>query len=113
MRTVYKLMNPEMQSAIVGHTKYAIQYVVGLNVHPNMFVFETLQQAREYGHFWYPVWECETTEARKPPKEILVWTRLNYWHDEFWAGTFKDETFLDPPPEGTLLCNDLRVIRRV
>jgi hypothetical protein len=91
--------------------------------YPNMFVYESEEAARAGGVGWRHIvlWECETTQTRPAPELIVKAHYLNqcfnaYWEAggdhkglEGWPGWLNH--MLKTPPDGTVLVDDLKLIR--
>jgi hypothetical protein len=95
--------------------KHETEYVPGEWKHlSNIFVFDTQENA-DYCGFGNHTWECETPETHPAPSYILLsWDITDELFEAFWAdpqGYTRDN--IEITPAGTLLCNELLLIKRV
>jgi len=128
MTTIYKVVhrtfNGKLVSAQAGatvHTKdLEVEYVPGEMVVPKvgkLFAFEHRWCAAEFiNDIVRPtqVWEAETTQCQRTDRETripsLVTSMRNIMY--FWeAGENEGMTW--PVPAGTVLCDDITLVRRV
>lgn len=90
--------------------------------HPNIFVFESEEAARK----WVTtpeksaLWECETSSTRPAPMLILKAHYVNQEFEGYWEAVSEGAfpgwmaiSMLKETPEGTVLVDDLKLIREI
>lgn len=124
MRTVYKLLDaasePGKLLSFGTAGVHEVEYKPGETVyHYNMFAFDTLEHARLYANYdAAPIWECQTSTTRPAPVMLHV-ALVDEWCAEFWEawgrGNLGEEWYnrVVYSPLGTLVCDDLKLIREV
>ena len=120
MITVYKVvatdeLSGELVSCIVDGKHRQTYYTDRPTICPNMFVFASIKQAQAFRFEPQEIWEAETPETRTPPALIVDFLYLNYhnYYERFWSGERLNRAVLDHTPRGTLLCDELTLLREV
>lgn len=127
--TVYKLLSIINSAgdlaSFIAIGEHQIQYPKDRAIlYPNMFVYESEAKARaDIGFANNPrlaLWECETeNEPRPAPSFILRSRYINQHFNAYWEGERKGlwadwfSSILRRPAPGTLLVDDLKLIRPV
>lgn len=122
MIKVYKLLRLYPDGRLyswVARGVHRLEYKTDeLILHPNMFVFQQREVAKDWRAEEIVVWECETSQVKPVPEFVLHNDLLNQFFDDYWEGVSRGvhlyiHRVVSTPPAGTVLVDDLRLIKEV
>jgi len=103
---MYKVVSKNLRSVIVG----SIDYKIGLWVKPKygkLFVFKHLKDAKRFRAGGSRIFKCQVTNP-EPKARIISWACSSLFRD-FWAGNELFYDYLRPAPQGTYVCDSVKL----